>query len=219
MKRGWIAIVLGLVGRTTCLWAQGPMTNAPAPPGSAGQPAPGPAAMTDIHDIKPALAIGGSLPHWLWVALGLAVLLALGFYLWWRRRKRSVAEQTPVPAVAPEVRAYQELEALAAESSLEGKVFYFRLSAILRAYLEGRYAIPAAEMTSEELLPAVNPLGWPADLNQDLRIFCRDSDPVKFADASARHERMAKDLAFVRHLVDETRPGQTAPMAGNTQEP
>jgi hypothetical protein len=97
------------------------------------------------------------------------------------------------------------LDALAAEDGIEGKVFYFRLSAILRGYIEGRYHVPAAEMTTEELMPVADRLGWPRSMNQEFRRFCHSTDPIKFAGRPARRETMVNDLAFVRQLVDQTR--------------
>jgi hypothetical protein len=113
--------------------------------------------------------------------------------------------------VAPDVLAIDELDALAAENELDGKTFYFRLSAILRNYLEGRYAFAAAEMTTEELLPAVDRLGWPMEMNRATRAFCNATDPIKFADAPAPMDRMASDLAYVRQLVIDTRVTEENP--------
>ena len=164
--------------------------------------------MTDIHDIKPVLKIGMDPAIWMWglLAIGLLILLAMGFY-WWRRRKRSKNEHLlSVPPIPPDQQAFEALDALAAESDTDAKAFYFRLSAILRRYIEGRYGIAAAEMTSEELIPAVARLEWPRPLNRDLREFCHATDPVKFADRPARRDKMVKDLAFVRRVVDQTRP-------------
>ena len=46
--------------------------------------------------------------------------------------------------------ALQMLDALAAEGRLDPKQFYFRLSAVIRRYIERRFDFPAAEMTTEE---------------------------------------------------------------------
>lgn len=207
-----IIFVLGLLlFKAAPLWAQdiAPRTPPGAPSDNMVPPPlhPGGATeMSDIHDIKPALAVGTDLTLWLWVAAGVLVLIALVLALYfWRRRKRSQSEQADTPAVPADVQALNDLDALAAEGDLDGKPFYFRLSAVLRTYLEGRYAFAAAEMTTEELLPAVDRLGWPAEMNRALRDFCRTSDPVKFADAPTPRDRMASDLAYVRELVLRTR--------------
>ncbi len=161
--------------------------------------------LTDIHDIKPALAPGLDL-RWLYWALAIAAVLGLLAFAWrmWRKRnKKAVTEMAP-PPIPEETQALEMLDALAAEGNLNPKQFYFRLSAILRRYIGRRYEIPAAEMTTEELLPKVDQLPLSLELAQPLRAFCRTADPIKFAGAGADPNRMAHDMAFVREFVHKT---------------
>jgi hypothetical protein len=163
--------------------------------------------MKDIHDIKPLLAVGldwGWLPWLLAILIGAVVLLLL--WRWWRRRHRPPETIAPEPLPSPEAEALAALDALAAEGSADGKRFYFDLTAILKRYLERRYAIPAAEMTVEELLPQVARLPLSCELAEPLKALCRLAEPIKFADAAADPERMPADLAFVRQLVRRTTP-------------
>lgn len=186
-------------------WVQQTGSNVavPAPPGAV--PGAGPAPMTDIHDIKPALPLGADLPMWVWVAGALVIILAILGVLWWlRRRKAGHGEMLPPPVVAPDVEALGQLDALAADTAIDGKLFYFRLSAIVRHYLERRFGIPAAEMTTEELLPAVDRLRLALDIGQPFKAFCRTADPIKFAGAQVQRERMVEDLALARNLVTRT---------------
>ena len=160
--------------------------------------------MTDIHDIKPALAMGFDFA-WLYWALGALVLIALAVLAWrlWRRRKRkpTVEEAPPLPADAE---AFQRLDALAADRDIDPKLFYFRLSAILRGYVERRYGFPAEEMTTEELLPRMGRLGLEGNLLTDFKAFCRHADPIKFAGVPAQQRQMADHLAFGRRFVLQT---------------
>ena len=158
--------------------------------------------MTDIHDIKPALPMGMDLPMWVWMAGALILIIAvLGAWWWFRRRTAGHGASLPPPMVAPDVEALGQLDALAADTTVDCKVFYFRLSAIVRRYLERRFDIPAVEMTTEELLPAVSRLGLPLDVGQSFKDFCRAADPIKFAGAAVHRKRMVQDLAFARNLV------------------
>jgi Domain of unknown function (DUF4381) len=161
--------------------------------------------MTDIHDIKPALAMGHDLRWLYWTLAGLA-LLALAALVWrrWRKPAKPAAADNAPPPLPPDAEALQLLDALAADGDLEPKQFYFRLSAVIRRYVERRFAIPAAEMTTEELLPRLDRLPMEADLAQTLKAFCRAADPVKFAGAPAGTDRMAHDLAFARNFVHRT---------------
>ena len=161
--------------------------------------------MTDIHDIKPALAFGAQWPWWVWlvIVLGLAALAAL---TWWLRRQRQKDTDTATsdPMLPPDVEAFQQLDRLAARGNDNPKLFYFSLSAILRRYVERRYDFPAAEMTTEELLPQIQRLDLADALADEVKHFCRNSDPIKFADAPSSQANTSKDLAFVRQFVEQT---------------
>ncbi len=161
--------------------------------------------LTDIHDIKPALQMGADI-DWIYWVIGVALLLAIAYLVLRRfqQNRKRPTERPEMPQMAPEVEACQALDALAADSAGSAKAFYFRLSAILRRYIERRYGFPAAEMTTEELLPAVHRLALEPHLVQSFNRFCRESDPIKFADVTPAAERMPRDLAFVRYFVQQT---------------
>lgn len=176
-----------------------------APPGDvpAGTSAPPP--MTDIHDIKPILDIGGHWPwDWILICGAAALLAALGWWLWKRRQKPEKTTVDDATALSPDQEALWALDALSAETGLAPRPFYFRLSAILRQYIERRYQIPAAEMTSEELFPHMDRLPLDRRLAKAFKAFCREADPVKFAGAAARRDRVEDNLAFCRDFVRRT---------------
>ncbi len=173
-----------------------------ARPGSNGD-AP---SMTDIHDIKPVLEIGDPWPWLLYLVCGaIVLLLGLAWWVWSRRRRPSEPIDTDLPELAPDEEAFMALDALAAETGLPPKQFFFRLSAILRRYVERRYYFPAAEMTTEELLPLMDRLALDHSLASGFRNFCREADPIKFAGAMANPERTQQQLAFCRDFVCQTR--------------
>ena len=99
---------------------------------------------------------------------------------------------------------------------MDGKEFHFRLSAILRTYIQGRYGINAPEMTTEEFVPRIADLGIPRELRKCLKSLCRTSDPVKFAGVHAVESEMRKDLMFVRNFVRQTTP-ETIPHVGTNK--
>lgn len=158
--------------------------------------------MTDIHDIKPLLALGGDI-QWLYWVTAAAILLVLGLLLYRMLKNRKPKETLPTqpPPLPPDTQAYQMLDALAAETNLSPKQFYFQLSAIIRHFIERRFQIPAVEMTTEELLPQVDRLSLKREQLRALRAFCRSADLIKFAGLAAEQNRMARDLAFARDFV------------------
>ncbi len=188
-------------------WAAAEPAKKGGDPAQTPDPGPGSAPqMTDIHDIKPILEIGYDWQWLLYLAAAMALLaglLILARWLW-KRRKRPQAEIYASPPIPPDMEAYAALDALAVEKGLNPKQFYFRLSAVLRRYIERRFNFPAAEMTTEELLPQVDRIALDASLALELKTFCRQTDPIKFAGAAARQGRLARDLAFSRNFVRQT---------------
>ncbi len=209
---------------TIWMWLTQSISPANAEPVKGGVPAqapspqpPGLAAgggsdtqMTDIHDIKPILELGSDWQWVIYLAGALAILAGLLVLAWWlwKRRKRPEAVFPAAPPIPPDAEAYTALDTLAADKGLDPKQFYFRLSAVLRRYMERRFDFPAAEMTTEELLPQVDQITLDAALALELKAFCRQTDPIKFAGATARQDRLAQDLAFSRNFVRQTTDAQ-----------
>jgi hypothetical protein len=198
----WLA--LGVAGP-----ALGADDTTPAIPNAV--PAPGqvtpdtPAPMTDIHDIRPPVPVGFDTP-WLMPALlalaGVIILTALIW--WWRRHRKKRTIETIVPELPPEMVAMQALDAISDVRGKDGKAFYFRLSAILRQYIFGRFAVGAPEMTTEEFLPCIDRLSVERELARQLKQLCRAMDPVKFAGVTPTEKQMEGDLFFVRAFVRQT---------------
>ncbi len=163
--------------------------------------------MTDIRDIKPLEALPAV--NWLVVGLaGLALMLVL-LLLWflWQRRKQKTSPNT-VPCLPAHEQAYRELDRLAAEDasgSLLDRPYYFRLSLILRTYLEARFPVRAVTMTTEELVPALRHTGIDTESIRAIQHFCHTGDRIKYAGTRQDKDTRKKDLAFVRHLVTTTR--------------
>ncbi len=172
----------------------------PAQPGTADDAA----AMTDIHDIKPPEPAGFD-PVILWYVLAAIAILAMlaAILYWFRHRKRRVKAMT-VPSLPPHEAALLALSELSDVENMEGKSFYFRISAIVRHYLEGRFGINAPEMTTEELLPCIDRLEMDRELCRPLKHLFQSADPVKFAGAFAVAKNMQQHLLFAIKLVKET---------------
>ncbi len=174
------------------------------------QPAPGEAEqavrMSDIHDLKPPEEAGFD-PTVLYYALAalpvLLILTALFLYLKKRMKKKNdLQNRSTLP---PDELAFHLLDELLDVERIDGKVFYFQLSAILRGYIQGRYGINAPEMTTEELLPAIDRSDIPKELQKNVRELLHSSDPVKFAGKPAVQSKMHNDLMLVRNFVKQTK--------------
>ncbi len=176
-------------------------------PGDGTERGAGQSPMTDIHDIKPLLDVGDAWPWLLILFIGVAVLiLALWLVWWWKRQQRGIESRVAQrPAMPPDEEALSALDSLAAQAGLAPRTFYFRLSAILRRYVERRYGFPAAEMTTEELMPHMDRLELERTVSTAFREFCEEADPIKFAGAKVDPERIKAQLSFCRDFVKKTR--------------
>ncbi len=208
LKRYLTGMVFFLLTLLQVAQVMGEETAAPAgPPGSdrIARLRNAPAPMTDIHDIQPPVSVGIDAP-WLvpvLLALAAAAILAAGWWFW-KKQKKDRAIETIVPELPPEMTAMQALDEIADVRRLDGKTFYFRLSAILRQYVFGRFAVGAPEMTTEEFMPCIDRLNMDKDLAQRLKGLCRAMDPVKFGSETAVEKQMETDLLFAREFVRKT---------------
>lgn len=164
-----------------------------------------PEAMTDIHDIHPPVPVGFDAPWLMPALLTLAGVVILAVFIWWwhHRRKQKKIE-TVVPELPPELVANQALEEIRDVRGQDGQTFYFRLSAILRQYILGRFGVGAPEMTTEEFVPCIDRLPVDRELARQLKQLCRSMDPVKFGGETIIEKQMETDYFFVRGFVRRT---------------
>ncbi|MBT6849774.1 MAG: DUF4381 domain-containing protein, partial [Opitutae bacterium] len=95
--------------------------------------------------------------NWWILALAVGITITIIFVFWLRRRmsKAETAEMA-IPARDPYEEAIEALDALDAECHrMDAKPFVFRLSEVLRVYVERCFALPAMELTGEEFLREV----------------------------------------------------------------
>ena len=174
--------------------------------GSISEPPEAAVPMTDIHGIKPPELPGWNPAPMYYAAAGALVLtMAVFSFLLWKYRRRRL-RWGAVPQFPPEELALAALDELSDAERMEPKLFYFRMSAVLRRYVQARYGVDAPEMTTEELLPALKPLNIDPDLKQGLRSLLETADPIKYAGSQASAGTMKGHLAFARRFVTETIP-------------
>ena len=87
----------------------------------------------------------------------------------------------------------------------ELKRHYTLLADCMRAYVEGRYGIPALDRSTEELLSAFHEAGVDDGHAELLRALLFEADLVKFARFFPSSEQAHAALVQARHAVDATR--------------
>lgn len=164
---------------------------------------------------------------WWYYALFLFVIhawpIALLALIRWVRARR----MRPPPPIAPEVWALRELDVLGRQDWFSnGRVqdYYYRLTEVVRGYVEKKFGLAAPEMTTEEFLGmlARNQQAVPYDADR-LRVFLEACDFVKYAAFDPRPEDAQAALSTARSFVDATaaasQQNQTAPVAAAPTTP
>ncbi|MCZ6696454.1 MAG: DUF4381 family protein [Acidobacteria bacterium] len=170
---------------------------------------------TEPADIKPPAEMPVT-PLWPWL-LAAATLLAAGFWVWRRRRRRlenSGGAGAPAEPARPahEV-AYAELERLLSSSLLnEGmvKAFYIELAEIIRRYVAARFRIDTNERTTGEILEQLRQARAGTKVIVATGDFFLACDLVKFARHTPAAEETQGSVESAYRLIDETRLSEPA---------
>jgi len=161
-----------------------------------------------IHDIaSPVELPRSSTPRIVAIAVLVVIILAVIGYLLARRYLFRVRGPIITPPRPDEI-AFRALEALVAEdlvSKGEFKLFYQRISDILRHYIENRFSIHAPEQTTEEFLQTLGANGALSrryrNLLQEFLVHC---DLVKFAMHRPESPEIQKTFDSCRKFIEET---------------
>ncbi len=165
-----------------------------------------------IFDIKPPLdtplKFGEFSGYLLWGLLGLA---AVGAVIWLiiKRRKALGLFGSPKPTDPPHVAAIKALEILHNQKVWQAgrhKLYYTKLTDIIREYLEKRYGISAMEMTSDEILAAIIDLNLPAKSVDEMKELLRSADLVKFAKHVPDADYNENAYLSAYYFVEDTKP-------------
>jgi hypothetical protein len=146
----------------------------------------------------------------LYAFLAAAVLLVGGGAVFrWLRRKRN-REAPPEPVLPAHTIAYLELQRLLDQKLPEQglfKLFYGRVSDVLRGYLENRFALPASTLTTQEFLETIgrSSILFEPEQRNLLDAFLAHCDLVKFAELQATPEEAYKTIGACRAFIEATK--------------
>ena len=134
-----------------------------------------------------------------------ALFLCGGLLVWLYLRKRSASAVDEV--IPPPIDPYQEALDHIAELQnrkprLQPKPFVFRLSEILRVYVEKLFKVPAMELTSEEFMREIVSHSFFRNRYEDLlREFVDRGDRVKYSKEIMGQDEMNQLLNTALHIV------------------
>jgi len=160
-----------------------------------------------IKDIKAPLKLPFTWEEALPYIIGGAILIALAYliYYWIKRRKKKTVVIPPKKIKPAHIITLEKLKRLE-EAKLwhQGKVklYYIRLSDIIREYIENRFEVLAMESTTEEILEMLEDLSIAKKIKEKLYQLLTLADLVKFAKAKPlplEHENSLQNAyAFVK---------------------
>jgi hypothetical protein len=166
-------------------------------------------------DIKPPMGIPlkfGEIGGWFALTVGILAVLILGIWFAIKYRKY-IPFLAPKPVVPPHIVAIRQLEALRNQKLPQNnrhKQYYSAITDILREYIKGRFGIQAMEMTSAEILDAVDAPrrdGLVDDKRYtDLRDTLQTADLVKFAKWVPEEEQNEAAWYNAYYFIEETKP-------------
>lgn len=171
-------------------------------------------ALTTTDTIEKPRAITGTLappPRPMtpldWAILAGSCMLAIGL-AWFVARWIRSRLFAPPPPLPPDIAALRALADLAARDLFAaGRVreYYYRLSEIVRLYIERKFTLAAPEMTTEEFLRTLtrNTRALPYDAGK-LRDFLESCDIVKYAAFAPQRNDADDALASARAFIHTT---------------
>jgi len=166
--------------------------------------------VTDIRDIKPLIVPERGPPWWL-IGIGVALLLAAIVLVIWITRTKATASVPPPP---PYEIAFAALDALRQTDFTDIEAvrdYYFRISEVLRAYIEGTFSLNATDLTTEEILPRLTELDeLQPPQRVDLRLFLQHTDRVKFAEHHPTSSEVEQAYEHALGFVEATVPNPNA---------
>ncbi|MEN8225730.1 MAG: hypothetical protein ABFS05_10265 [Bacteroidota bacterium] len=147
---------------------------------------------------------------WILMALAAIVISLLVVYILTRiKRKQPIFKIRPKPVLPPYVVAMDGLESLKEKKLWQAgktKEFYTELTDIIRIYIEGRFKVPAVEMTTEEILDGIKDTDSPQGSSSKLADTLVLADLVKFAKEKPMPLDNENSLSHCVDFVTETRP-------------
>ncbi|MBF0201126.1 MAG: hypothetical protein HQK66_07405 [Desulfamplus sp.] len=171
-----------------------------------------PQAMQDIHDIELPVQVGWD--HFITqLVVGVLILMAaLGLFLlihrYMKRKKGSGRNEWTLPPVPPDQAALEELGAIASLMEENPRLYYFRLTALLKTFVGSLFNINAPEMTTQEFVSGLNLIssmyGDVVDVKliASLKSLFEGASMVKYAALFPDRDQMERDTVFAKNFIE-----------------
>jgi hypothetical protein len=166
-----------------------------------------------MFDIKAPIRYPITLSEILFLILiifGAIILIVGGIILYRRWKNKQPLFGKPKPKIPPHIVAFKELSVLRTEKLWQQgktKLYYTRITDIIRKYVEGRFSIPAMEKTSDEILADIkkNKIDELYSFEK-LREMFYTSDLAKFAKYQPSSDENEESFKTAFEFVTSTQP-------------
>ncbi len=167
-----------------------------------------------ITDIKPPYEIKITFIEILpYLIIGLLILAIIILYIRYIKKKKQVltlAEKPAPPQIPAHLIALEQLDELVREKLWQQgkiKLYYSRLTDIIRQYIELRFGVPAMEETTEDIIRDFTRNGHIKEgIRQELKALLELSDLVKFAKWNPVADENEKSQQGAYDFILRTKP-------------
>ncbi|MFH1782861.1 MAG: hypothetical protein ABH848_04520 [Candidatus Omnitrophota bacterium] len=162
--------------------------------------------MEDIRPLKDIIEINTGFNIWPVIILFLLIAIAIGIFLYFKN-KQNLENLPQVPVRSPEEIAREELATLLREDLPRKrmvKVYYIRLSDIIRKYIEGKLTISTLDRTTWEVYQDIREKGIKLEVSTKIKDFLEECDLVKFAKYNPGEKEISEVYNRAIDIIDIT---------------
>jgi len=142
-----------------------------------------------------------------WLTISLLLIISIILFVYLKNIRKTVKiTETVEELIDPYAEALMAIEELQAQKNIiQPKPFVFRLSEILRIYIQKKFNMPAMELTGEEFIVEVvsNPF-FSGNYEELLREFVNLGDLVKYSKESTDTSQISLLLDSALYFVKDT---------------
>lgn len=160
------------------------------------------------------------LAYWPYILGGLILLAILIWLIFFRKKKSVEKPEKTIPLAPPYEEAVKKLHALEDEKLWqhnEVKLYYTKLTDIIRFYIQRQFGINAMEQTSDELLQKIKPITKLNQQKNNLQYILQTADLTKFAKLQPAQEEHEASMKKAYEIVEWTKPKEETEQVNNEQ--
>ena len=164
------------------------------------------------RDIKGPFPIRTIIPFDIIIFVIVIIILSLGLYFSWKKWKEKHQKEKIIKEdylQPPHVTAFKKLKELRKNSNLNSrealKSFYFKMSEILRGYIERRFFIYALEMSTSEIVQVSDNFDINESLIDELKSILREIDIVKYANYNSDQQEALNKWEKIYSWIQNTK--------------